>query len=341
VRDLRELSRVPIVVAPMAGGSSTAALVIATAEAGALAFLAAGYQSVEVMSQQLAEVRAGTQQPFGVNLFLPQPRTTHLEVVNDYLNLLEPDAERLGVSIDEPSWDDDGWDAKVEAILAEPPAVVSFTFGCPDAEVVQAFQALGITVVVTVTGPTEAEQAVAAGADAVCAQGIEAGGHRGTFTDVDDAEQDLSLLELIATVQAATDLPIIGAGGIGDPDRVRAVLDAGGVAAQVGTAFLRCPEAGTNATHRDALTDERFTATGITRAFSGRRARGLVNDLMRAHPDAPSAYPEIANATRSLRGAAAASGDPDRLHLWAGDAWRTATDCPAAEVVAWLAGRAE
>jgi nitronate monooxygenase len=334
---LHDLLRTPIVVAPMAGGPSSPGLVIATAEAGALPFLAAGYHSVDGIEAKIDEVRAATGAPFGVNLFLPQPRTNDHAAVGAYLDQLVDDAERLGVEIDEPSWDDDGWDAKVELLLAEAPAVASFTFGCPDAEVIAAFQAAGTATVVTVTGPEEARRAAAAGADALCVQGFEAGGHRGTFTDHDGTEADLPLIDLLAQVQATCELPLVGAGAIGDPMRVAAVLAAGAVAVQVGTAFLRCPEAGTHPTHQAALVDERFAETAISRAFSGRRARGLVNQLMRDHPDAPSAYPEIANATRSLRSAAATAGDPDRLHLWAGEAWQSASDRPAAELVAWLA----
>ncbi len=327
-RRLTDLLRGPIVVAPMAGGPSTAGLVVAAARAGALGFLAAGYKTAGAMAGEIAAVRAATAEPFGVNVFVPGAPYADAAKLRGYLDSLGAD----GITGD-PSWDDDHFGAKVAALLAGPPAVVSFTFGCPSAEVVTALQGSGTVVVVTVTSAAEAAAAASAGADAVCVQGFEAGAHRGTFVNDDSPGRDLGLLALIGEVSAVTGLPQIAAGGIMGPRQVQAVLTAGAVAAQCGTAFLRCPESGANPLHKAALADPRYTATTLTRAFSGRPARGLVNQFIRDHRDAPPAYPEINNATRALRAAAAAAGDTERMSLWAGQGYRSAAEQPAGEVI--------
>ena len=172
------------------------------------------------------------------------------------------------------TWDDDGFDGKVAALLADPPPVTSFTFGCPAAEVVRALQDAGSLVAVTVTSPGEAAIAAAAGADALCVQGYEAGAHRGTFVNDDEPGRDYGLLALIGEVARVTGLPQIAAGGIMGPRQVQAVIAAGAVAAQCGTAFLRCPESGAHPRYKAALADPRYTATTLTRAFSGGRPAG-------------------------------------------------------------------
>jgi nitronate monooxygenase len=337
VHELRDLFRLPVVVAPMAGGPSNPALVAAAAEAGAIGFLAGGYKTADALVAEIAEVQAATAGPYGVNLFVPGDRSSEPERVADYITSLAEDALATGDTIGDPVWDDDGWADKLAAVLAAAPPLVSFTFGCPSAEVVAGFRAAGSAVAVTVTSPAEARAAAAAGADLLCAQGIEAGAHRGTFSNSDAAGQDYGLLSLIGEVARETGLPQIAAGGIVSPAQVRAVLAAGAVAAQCGTAFLRCPESGAHAAYKAALASPRYTVTAITRAFSGRPARGLLNRFMLDHADAPAAYPEINNATRGLRAAAAKAGDTDRMSLWAGQGFRSATDRPAADVIELLA----
>jgi len=320
-----------IVVAPMAGGPATADLVIAAGRAGALGFLAAGYKTPAAMAAEITAVRAATAEPFGVNVFVPGTPYPDAGGLARYL-------DSLGPGLGEASWDDDGFDGKVAALLAAPPAVTSFTFGCPAAETIRALQDAGSAVIITVTSATEAQVAASAGADAVCVQGYEAGAHRGTFVNDDAPGRDRGLLSLIGEVAAVTGLPQIAAGGIMGPRQVQAVLAAGAVAAQCGTAFLRSPESGAHPLHKAALADPRYTATAVTRAFSGRPARGLVNEFMLDHPDAPPAYPEINNATRPLRAAAAARGDTGRMSLWAGQGYRLAAELPAAEIIARLRG---
>lgn len=318
-----------IVVAPMAGGPSTPELVIAASQAGALAFLAAGYKTPAAMAEQIAAVRAAGCTTFGVNVFVPGMPCSEAEDLAQYL-------KSIGASPQDSSWDDDGYVGKVSALLADPPPIVSFTFGCPEAAVISAFRDAGSAVMVTVTGPLEAAMAAATGADALCVQGLEAGAHRGTFVNADTFGQDYGLLSLLETVASVTSLPLVAAGGIMGAAQVRAVLAAGAVAAQCGTAFLRCPESGAHPLHKAALIDPRYTVTTLTRAFSGRPARGLVNQFILDHPGAPAAYPEINNATRPLRAAAASSGDTERMSLWAGQGYRSALDIPAAEVVSML-----
>jgi nitronate monooxygenase len=327
-RGLTNLMRRSIVVAPMAGGPSTPELVIAAADAGALGFLAAGYKTPAAMIAEIAAVRAATDGPFGVNVFVPGTPCADPAALDRYLGTL-----RHAGPLGEAAWDDDGFDGKVAALLADPPPLASFTFGCPPAEMIRALQDAGTLVMVTVTSPGEAALADASGADALCVQGYEAGAHRGTFVNDDEPGRDYGLLSLICEVAAVTGLPQVAAGGIMSPRQVRAVIAAGAVAAQCGTAFLRCPESGAHPRHKAALADPRYTATTLTRAFSGRPARGLVNQFIRDHPDTPAAYPEVNNATRPLRAAAAAEGDTERMSLWAGQGYRSATEQPAGEII--------
>ena len=335
---LQRLARCPVVVAPMAGGPSTAGLVIAASAAGALGFLAAGYKTAAAMVAEMDAVEAGPGAPFGVNVFVPGPPTDPA-ALDGYLAELGPDAAALGVAPGQPDWTDDDWDAKLAALLARPPAVVSFTFGCPEPGVIAALRAAGSAVWVTVTTPDEAALAASRGADGLCVQGPEAGAHRGTFSpDRDVGPPVVPLRRLLADVAAVTSLPLIAAGAIMSRQDVTSALAAGAVAVQCGTAFLRCPESGAHRLHKAALADPQFPGTAVTWAFTGRPARGLVNRFMLDHPDGPPGYPELHFATRPLRAAAAAAGDTGRMNLWAGEGDRAATTKPAAEVVALLSG---
>jgi nitronate monooxygenase len=329
---------VPIVQAPMAGGPSTPDLAAAVCGAGALGFVAGGYRTPEALADDLARTRALTDRPFGVNLFAPSGAPADPGVVRRYADALRPIADRAGVDLGEPRFDDDGFDPKLALLLDEPPAVVSFTFGCPPAETIERVRATGAAVWITVTDPAEAEEAVAAGADGLVVQGVEAGGHRGSFSDRED-RVDYGLLALLALVRARVHVPLVATGGIATGRGVAAVLAGGAAAAQVGTAFMRCPEAGTSAPHREALATSR--PTGLTRAFSGRLARGIVNRLQAEHTaTAPLAYPEVHHVTAPLRAHGRKAGDAEVINLWAGQAHELAEERPAAEVVARLATRA-
>ncbi|MEV5838951.1 nitronate monooxygenase [Nocardia sp. NPDC052112] len=332
---LNELS-VPIVLAPMAGGPSTPELTAAVSAAGGLGLLAAGYLTATDTAARLAATRELTTAPFGVNLFTPGPATDP-ESFADYLTELGR-AHEVGV----PKYDTDEWDAKLELLVDAPVAVVTFTFGCPSAAEVARLHAVGSEVWVTVTSAAEGRIAVEAGADALIAQGAEAGGHRATFIDrvADDATDPLGLLALLQILAATVDRPIVATGGITTGAGIAAALAAGAAAVQLGTVFLRSPEAGTNPVHRAALGAD--TPTMLTRAFTGRRARGLRNRFMDEHSaTAPVAYPEIHYATAPLRAAARAAGNPDEVNMWAGQTHALAPELPAGELVRTLAAEAK
>ena len=320
----------------MAGGPSTVELVVAATAAGAFGFLAGGYKTATSLADEMGAVRADGVASFGVNVFVPGAPAADGAALAAYVASLEPESAALGATMAAAEWDDDGYRAKLEVLLAEPPALVSFTFGCPDSEVVRALQEAGARVAITVTTPEEAALALRAGPDCLCLQGAEAGAHRSSFANDDRPDQDRPRDALLAAVRRHTRVPIIVAGGVAGPGDLVRVLAGGATMVQAGTAFLRCPESGAHPAYKDALAHSDEAVTRVTRAYSGRRARGIVNAMMRDHPDAPAAYPEINNATRPLRAAAAASGDTEHMSLYAGTGFRAATAAPAAEVVARL-----
>ncbi|MFZ0040455.1 MAG: nitronate monooxygenase [Solirubrobacteraceae bacterium] len=323
--------RHPIIQAPMAGGPSTPELTAAVSRAGGLGFLAAGYKLPGAVEEEITLTRSLAQAPFGINLFLVSEPATDPAAIEKYARSLRGDADHYGVTLGEPRFDDDAFAAKLDIVLAERVPIVSFTFGCPSPELVARLHEHKIAVWVTVTELDEARQAVAAGADALVAQGAEAGGHRGSFVDV-DGRGEVSLLPLLALIGEACDLPLVASGGIADGAGVAAVLAAGARAAQIGTGFMRCPESGTSAVQLQTLTQAGPTA--LTRAFTGRRARGIVNRFMRTHDrHAPSAYPQLHHLTAPLRAAARATGDPDAVNLWAGETHQLARELPASELV--------
>ena len=335
--DLSRLCRErPIIQAPMAGGATTPDLVAAVSAAGGLGSLPAGYLTADTRGARIDEVRGAGARTFGVNLFVPSPPLPpeRDEALVAYRSDLAEDAHRLGVEVGPARYDDDDYDAKVDLVIEARVPVVSFTFGCPSEEVLTRLRAVGSATVVTITTVEEARTAVARGADGVCAQGVEAGGHRATF-DPDRAD-DRPLAELLPDVVRAVDVPVIAAGGLMDGTDVAAALASGAAAAQSGTAFLRCPESGAQPLHKAALTDPDFTETTLTRAFTGRPARGLTNRFILDHADAPDAYPQVHHMTRPLRAAAARAADPEGMALWAGTGFRRARGLPAGELVSVL-----
>ncbi|EPD59680.1 MULTISPECIES: nitronate monooxygenase [Streptomyces] len=337
---LTDLFPHPIVQAPMAGGISVPHLAQAVSEAGGLGFLAAGYKTADGMYQEIKQLRGLSNRPFGVNLFVPQPEYADPGAVEIYAHQLAGEAAWYETELGDPdSGRDDGFDVKLAVLLDNPVPVVSFHFGVPSREVIDSLHRVGTF---TLAAATTAEEALAverAGADGVIAQGVEAGGHQGTHRDVPErGGAGIGLLSLVAQVRETVSIPIIAAGGIMRGGQIAAVLAAGASAAQLGTAFLVTPESGASAVHKQALTNPLFARTELTRAFTGRPARGLVNRFLREHgPYAPAAYPEVHHLTAPLRKKAAASGDAQGMALWAGQGHRMARELPAGQLVEVLA----
>lgn len=326
-----------MIAAPMAGGPSTPELVAAVVRAGAFGFLAGGYLSAVSLTEQIHRVRELVDDAFGVNVFVPNVRSPVDTGV--YAGRIRETAAYYGVTPGMSRWDDDSYAAKIDVLVRHHVPVVSFTFGIPPTPDIERLHRAGSTVIVTVTSPEEARQAAAAGADGICVQGFEAGGHRALFTD--DPEhpaggEQYGLLAALRLVGAVTDLPLIASGGLMHGADVAAVLGAGAVAAQLGTAFLRTDEAGTNPTMRRTLA-EGTRGTRITRAFTGRPARGLTNQFLRRYSEqAPAAYPQLHYLSQPIRKAAEANDDPEALSMWAGQTYPLASAGSAADLIETL-----
>jgi nitronate monooxygenase len=329
----------PVVAAPMAGGPSAPRLVSAAGRAGRLAFLAAGYLTADRMAAEIRTVRdAGAS--FGVNVFAPYPVPVDPAEFRAYARRISADGARYGVdpTVAGIVEDDDDWQAKIELLVADPVPVVSFTFGFPDAAVIGALQRAGSTVALTVTSPDEARAATALGPDILVVQSADAGGHLGTLTPQRPPER-LSLPDLVRAVRQVRGLPLLAAGGIGTAEDAAAAVAAGAAAVAVGTVLLRTDESAASEPYKHAL-GEAERSTVVTRAFTGRPARGLRNEFTDAHSaDAPLGYPAVHYLTRPIRRAAAAAGDAERLNLWAGTGYRHAGTGPVRDALDRLAAR--
>jgi nitronate monooxygenase len=320
---------IPIVLAPLAGGPSTPELAAAVTNAGGLGFLASGYLSAAELADRRRRLDELTSRPFGVNLFVPGP-AGDLARVRQFAAEIESDVSGAGARLGEPRHDDDDWAAKIGYLMDAPADVVSFTFGIPGEDVIAGLRARGTEVWVTVTSPDDARRAAAAGADLLVVQGYEAGGHQGGTSEAPGEGTGLIALLQLITARLAT--PLVAAGGIATGRAIAAVLCLGARAAALGTAFLDCPEAATAPVHRSALHDD--APTRLTRAFSGRTARGIENGFLRAHSEsAPAAYPEVHHLTSPMRKAARQAGLADYVNLWAGQAYPLTATAPAADLV--------
>ena len=327
----------PVLAAPMAGGPTTAALVTAAARSGGMGFLAGGYKTAEQLHAQFAEVRAAAP-VFGVNLFAPSPLAIEPAEYHRYAAALRPLAERYGVELPpEPVEDDDYWEQKLDLLRRDPVPVVSFTFAIPPAQVIASLRSKGSVVVQTVTNAAEARAAADAGVDVLAVQGWAAGGHSATFTPRRFPDP-IPTAEIVAMITVATRLPVIAAGGLATPAQVAAVIQAGAQAVMVGTALLRTPESGASAAHQAAIADGSRGETLLTRSFSGRPARAIRNRFIDQFDAlAPSGYPALHHLTSPIRKAAAAAGDLEAVHLWAGTGYQQATTGAAADVLRMLA----
>lgn len=330
---------VPVIAAPMAGGPSTPELAAAATNAGGLGFVAAGYLSADVFAERLARAQELASGPMGANLFVPQPSTTNPADLARYADALAGEAQRYGTELGEPRYTDDGWTAKLDALLDLRPEVASFTFDCPGAAEIRRLREAGVMTVATVTTAAEAQVAVSRGVDAVAVQGPSAGGHRGTY-DPTAQPATQPLPELLAEVIACVAVPVAAAGGLTTAEDVDGVLRAGAVAAQLGTAFLLADEAGSSPVHRAALQDPRFTEAVVTRAFSGRYARGLRNRFIDEHEaQASFGYPEIHYLTSPVRAASVRAGDPHATNIWAGTGFKEAKTGSVASIMVALSCR--
>lgn len=331
----------PIIQAPMAN-TSTPALAAAVCEAGALGSIAVGATDAAGAAQMIAETRARTTRSFNVNLFCHTPARADPVRETAWIEALRPRFAAFGAqppaSLREIYTSFVADDAMLSMLVEMRPAVVSFHFGLPGADRIAALKGTGAVLLATATSIAEARACVAAGIDAVVAQGIEAGGHRGMFDPTAHDEQ-LGTLALVRLLSCIIDRPVIAAGGIMDGAGIAAVLSLGARAAQLGTAFIGCPESNADTHHRAALAETR--GTRLTDAISGRPARCLVNAFTAlgenlgsvARPDYPIAY----DAGKALAGVAKAQGDFGYGAQWAGQGAPLARSMPAADLVATLA----
>ena len=330
--------RWPVVQAPMAGGPTTPALVAAVCEAGGLGSLGAALMAPAAIRQAAAEIRARTSRPFSINLFVLPPADPAPATLAVALARLAPLHAELGLPPPAlPGSFGESLEEQIDAVLDVAPAMVSTHFGPPPQRLREACRARGIAVVATATTPDEAAALETAGADAVVAQGAEAGGHRGSFLG-DTGATGLGTMVLVPAIADRVRIPVIAAGGIMDGRGIRAALALGAAAVQMGTAFLACPEAGTHALHKAALAAAAGTMT--TRGVTGRVARGLPTRLLEVlDADAGRApdYPVQNALSAPLRAAAARDGRPDLMAMWAGQGHARARAEPAGRLLAeWV-----
>jgi nitronate monooxygenase len=333
--------RVPIVQAPMAGGPSTPELAAAVSGAGALGSLAFAYTQPEDMRRAAAAVRARTDRPFAINLFVaPQPRPIDAEVQRPAIAAIADWHAELGLPAPEPVNPPYAPDfrAQLDAVAEIRPAVFTAHLGTLPDDALRAFKAAGVKVAGGATCVAEAQRLEALGYDYVIAQGGEAGGHRGSFLR-DPYDALTGTLALVRLAVRAVRIPVVASGGIMDGSGIAAALALGAAGAQLGTAFVPCPESGASAVHKDAILGAREDDTRITEKFSGKPARSLVNRFIREAEirQIPQlAFPAQNLLTAKLRAASTKAGKPDFTPLWAGQAAPLARSLPAAELVARL-----
>lgn len=327
-------------------GVQGSALAIAVSNAGGLGSLPAAMLSVDALRKELAAIRAGTDKPFNVNFFCHTPPAPDAGREAAWRAALAPYYEELGIDADAvpagPARSPFSSEA-ADALEEFKPAVVSFHFGLPSAGLLKRVKSWGAKILSSATTVEEARWLEAHGVDGIVAQGLEAGGHRGMFLSEDLTEQ-AGTFALLPLIVRAVKVPVIAAGGIADARGVAAAIALGAAAAQIGTAYLLCPEATTSAVHRAALKGEAANHTALTNLFSGRPARGIVNRIMKElgpiNAGAP-AFPLAAGALAPLRARAESRGSPDFSPLWAGQNVSGCKEIPAAQLTRELAATEE
>ena len=333
----------PIVQAPMAGVSSPA-MAAAVSNAGGLGSLGLGAMNAERARTAIQQTRALTDKPINVNVFCHTPATPNVVVERAWIEYLAPEFAKLGTKPPEvlreiyTSFVAD--EAMFRMLLAEKPAVLSFHFGLPAQAWIEELHAAGIYLLAAATNLHEAEQIVEAGIDAVIAQGIEAGGHRGTFNTA-ERDEGLGTFALVRLIASTMPVPVIAAGGIMDGAGIAAALALGAQAAQLGTAFVSTAESLADTAYRDALLSGKPIRTAFTKSISGRNARGIINRLITLGeaPNCPATpdYPVTYDAGKALHAAAAAKGSSEYAAQWAGQAAQLSRGIPAAQLVEALA----
>ena len=325
----------------MGGGPSTPELVAAVSNAGGLGSLGAAYLTPDQIRDAIERIRSLTSRPFQVNLFAGGWNSAQDFDAGPMLDLLGEVHEQLGIPPPStPRPVPDPFPAQLEAVLDARPPIFSFTFGIPDRDASSRLKSRGIAILGTATTVDEARALEAAGADAVVAQGAEAGAHRGTFLHSFESSM-VPTLDLVRGAASAVRVPVIASGGLMDAHDVRVALEAGASAASLGTAFLASPESGASDVHKRAVLAAKEDTTVITRAFSGRPARGLRNAFIAKCMGMQNCilpYPLQNSLTRPMRNAAAQKALADYLSLWAGQGVARATSLPAREIVARLLG---
>ena len=334
--------QLPTIQAPMAG-VQTSALAVAVSNAGGLGSLPCAMLTLDSLRAELRAITAQTTRPYNVNFFCHTPPVPDAQQDADWRAALAPYYEAFGLDVGAiPAGPGRAPFSAEVADVVEPfrPPVVSFHFGLPPADLLARVKSWGSQVLASATTVDEARWLQAHGADVVIAQGLEAGGHRGHFLS-DDLTAQMGTFALLPQIVQAVDVPVIAAGGIADAAGVAAALALGAAAAQVGTAYLLCPEATTSAIHRAALQSEAARHTALTRLFTGRPARGIVNRVMRElgplSPVAP-AFPLATAAIAPLRAHAERLGSGDFSPLWAGQNTSGCRAIGAAELTRQLAG---
>lgn len=331
--------RHPIIQAPMAGGVTTTALVTEASKAGCLGMIGAGYLSAEQLYDQILEVQKETQQ-FGVNLFVPKPFTLNQSEVQEATERLYPINAALSLEQTEPSINSyealkQTFDQQIEVIISTHVPVCSFTFGLPSDDIVRRLKDNGTVLIGTATTVSEAIACEKAGMDLVTVQGSEAGGHRGNFLH----HQEESMIGLMSLIPQATDavkIPVIAAGGIMDGRGIAASLMLGAQAVQMGTAFLTTTESGANPLHKEKILSSAEDEVILTRAFSGKWARGIQNTYTLAMQQEQYLLPDfpITNSlTKPIRHAAGQQNNSEFLSLWSGQSSRLARSESVRELV--------
>ncbi|MFM6927029.1 MAG: NAD(P)H-dependent flavin oxidoreductase [Bdellovibrio sp.] len=332
--------KIPLIVAPMAGGPTTPELVAASCEAGALGALAAPYLKPSDIELMTARVRSLTDKPFAINLFAPTPEITiSLEQKQKALDSTRQFRQELGLpdpTIAEPY--SENFKDQMEMVLKLKPEIFIYSLGYVPEEFILACHQQGIYVIGTATTLAEALMLQKHGVDAITLQGQEAGGHR-SIANALDRDPGISTLNLLSQCRQNIDLPLIAAGGLMNGADIARALQLGADATQLGTAFLLCPEAGTSEVYRHELRKAHGNQTHLTRVYSGRLARGISNRFMREmekHPEAILPFPAQNAFTRDLRKSSAEKGIPDFASLWAGTEVHRIQELPAKKLIAQL-----